>query len=195
MSQKFKYLQVIAEALIPLLGFYFWDWGLYFILLFYFIDLVADLLVSHLKTSKIQQYNQQGNSGWLKWGVSSAFLFVVSVVSIHTALWFIFPSINFWKEAKSFWMYKELGIEQGYILVPLVFVMAIQQYKMEFVRFRLFEKQDVNRLWLSKVRAYLAMIGFSGLVVGLSQFIILPEWAYVIGIVSFVSMYSLNAKS
>lgn len=195
MNPKFRYLQVVAEALIPLLGFYFWDWSLYFILLFYFIDLFADLIVSHFKTSKIQQYNQQGEPGWLKWGLSSGLLFVVSLVSIHTAVWFIFPSIDFWKEAKAFWMYKELGIEQGYILVPLVFVMAIQQYKMEFVRLRLFEKQDVNGLWLSKVRAFLAMIGFSGLVVGLSQFIILPEWAYVIGIVSFVSMYSLTAKN
>lgn len=194
MNPKFKYLQVFTEALIPLLGFYFWEWGLYFILLFYFIDLVADLIVTHLKTNKIISYNVGTTSSWVKWGVLSGLLFLISVVAIHAALWFIEPEIDFWNEAKAFWLYKELGLEQGYVLVPLVFIMAFQQYKMEFLRLRLFEKQDANRLWMSKVKAYLVMIGFSGLTIGLSQFIVLPEWAYVIGVVSFVSLYSLSAK-
>lgn len=195
MNPKFRYFQVLTEALIPLLGFYFWEWGLYFILLFYFIDLLADLIVTFLKTKKINHYNIQKGSAWRKWGALATLLFLVSIVSIHIAVWSVQPNIDFWNETKAFWMYKEMGIEQGYILVPLVFLMAFQQYKMEFVRMRIFEKQDVNRLWVSKLKAYFVMVGFAGLVVGLSQFIILPEWAYVIGIVSFVSLYSLTAKN
>ena len=32
------FIQIIGELAIPLIGFFFWNWSLYFILLFYMIE-------------------------------------------------------------------------------------------------------------------------------------------------------------
>ena len=66
MNQRVKYVQLFTEALIPLLGFFMWDWGLYFILLFYFIDITTDEVFSHLKSKKIVAFKMIRKNEWIK---------------------------------------------------------------------------------------------------------------------------------
>ena len=54
-----KIIQVAADAAIPLMGFFLWDWSLYFILLFYLLDLLASEIIAHLSARKIREYNGQ----------------------------------------------------------------------------------------------------------------------------------------
>ena len=70
-----KYIQLVGDAIIPILGFFFWDWNLYFILLFYFLDMLTKEVLLHLKSNKINQYilnrhrNQSGLATRCRLGV------------------------------------------------------------------------------------------------------------------------------
>lgn len=129
-----KYILLVSDALIPLLGLFVWNWSLYFILLFYLLDLTAREVIMHLKTREI--YRAQGLKNTQKWqqkGLLSGALFLTVVTGIHFAVWWMQPSINFPNELVAFWKYEELGIQQGYILLPLIVYAAYAQYRMSFL--------------------------------------------------------------
>lgn len=159
-NSRAKLLQIGLEALIPVLGYWFWNWSLYFILLFFFIDLVADEVISHLKSKRIVNYNKLDSKRWFVWSIiSTCTLFIVVVLS-HFDISLLVGEINFGEELMSFWRYKDMGIEQGYILVPLVVFAAYQQYKMEFLAIGAERKMTVRDVWRPKVVANgILMIG------------------------------------
>ena len=55
-ANKVKLIQTLGELLIPLLGYFFWNWSFYFIALFYFLDLLASTCILPLKINKIEGY-------------------------------------------------------------------------------------------------------------------------------------------
>src|SRR5690554_8069219 len=55
---RLRLINAISEAIIPLLGIFFFEWGIYFILLFYFIDLVATEVFLYIKVNKIIQFQK-----------------------------------------------------------------------------------------------------------------------------------------
>lgn len=197
MNKKAKYIQLTSEALIPLLGFFLWGWSLYFIILFYFIDMVVDEGIIHAKANKIVKYNlkKEKKKSWLGYGIISAAVFIVSVTVIHFSLYFICEGIEFKQETMAFWEYKELGIKQGYLLVPLVFFVGYQQYRMEFLMLARYRNTTLSNLWKRHISALAIVLGFAGFCTGLSQFIVLPEVVYVLGIVVFTISYKLLTRS
>ena len=194
MNQRVKYIQLFTEALIPLLGFFMWDWGLYFIPLFYFIDILTDEIFSHLKSKKIVEFKMTPKNEWIKLGVLSGAILILSIFVIHLATLSLFPHIDFITQIINFWTYEELGIQQGYLLVPILVFGGYQQYKMNFLMPKKFRTKSIKNLWQAKIQASVVQIAFAGLVIGLSQFQFFPEWMYVIGIVVFVSLYQLRYK-
>jgi hypothetical protein len=90
-----KHGLLLSEALIPVLGFFLWDWGLYFILLFYFFDVLAQEIIMHLKSKKIIVAQEFSNpSSWIKLGALSA-LVVFGIISlIHVSMFYIDPAIG-----------------------------------------------------------------------------------------------------
>ena len=195
MNQKIKYVQLFTEALIPLLGFFMWDWGLYFILLFYFIDIITNEVFSHLKSKKIVEFKMSGKNEWIKLGVFSVFILFLSIFVIHLSTLSLFPHIDFIQQAINFWTYEELGVQQGYILVPILAFGGYQQYKMNFILPKKFRTKSIKNLWQAKIQASVVQIAFAGFIIGLSQFQLFPEWLYVIGIVVFVFLYQLRYKT
>lgn len=189
-----RYIQLAMEASIPLLGFFLWDWSLYFILLFYFIDLIAAELIMHLKSKKIVQYLQAQQSK-KDWVIRSTFSFTVLLLGgalIHFSMLFIQDGIDFSMEIAAFWNYEEMGLKQGYIFVPLVFLLSYQQYKMEFLlpaRYRTLQVVDV---WKKHTKALIVVAGFSGICLGVSLVYVLPEIVFVFGIVTFTVLYKLK---
>ena len=189
MSQK--YIQLLSEALIPLLGFFLWDWGLYFILLFYILDMFANEFVIHLKSRKTTdfQIEKRNKLTWIKSGVMSIALITVIIVLIHLVMRSIEPGINFIEQATSFWNYTEFGIKQGYVLLPLLFFAGYQQYKMQFLASAKYRNTVMKYLWKKHFQAFIVVIGFCGLTFGLSQIYIFPEIVYILGTVLFTTLY------
>ncbi len=186
-----KYLMLFSDALIPILGFFVWDWSLYFILLFYIIDLLAREVITHVKTRKI--YSDQGlkkRSKWIRNGLISAVLLLLVFILVHVAVFFIQPGIHFIKEVQLFWAYKELGVQQGYLLVPLVGYAAYAQYKMQFLMTGKSRKVLVDTLWGQHIKALIFMLIGSVLGIMLAYFASPPELLYVLAIVIGAGAFS-----
>lgn len=144
-----KYSQHIAEALIPLLGFYFWNWNWYFILLFYVLDGLAREIVLHLKSKKIFA-TQGGNSArdvWVKFGVKSAVMALVVAFVLHFMYFINHPQVDFGQEFTLFLSYTEMGIAQGWVLLPLIALNVWTQYKFTFLKLGLHTKISLSQLW------------------------------------------------
>jgi len=191
MKSKQKYIQLLFEALIPVLGFFVWDWSLYFILLFYFIDVLTGEFIVHLKSKKIVAVQgPQQKSSWRSKGAMSFMLLAVSFALVHFAVWSIHPKIDFVQQIVDFWTYTELGVQQGYILLPMVALLGYQQYKMEFLIKGKDRTTELPVVWQKHISTLLAFLGFSGVVLGLSQFIVFHEVVYVLAIVIATGAYN-----
>jgi hypothetical protein len=187
-----KYIQLIGDAVIPLLGFFLWNWSLYFILLFYIIDILLGEVVINLKTKKtLQERTTEDKSIWYKQGILSTVLFVVNCILIHLAVQELHPTIDFQQEALAFWSYKDMGIEQGYILLPLLIIVAYQKYKMEFLMPGLFRTINLQAIWKEHKKANIIQLAFIGLAFGVFSFISPPEWLVILLIVAISSGYKL----
>ena len=197
MRKNQKLIQVLLEAVIPLAGFFFWDWNLYFILLFYFIDILANEAIVHLKSRKIVSFQGKKTTkkDWLKFGVISLFTLSLSLLISHFALRFILHGIDFKLEVVSFWNYTEMGLKQGYILVPIIVLMSYQKYKMEFLMPARYRNAVIKTTWMKHIKALIVILAFACLSLGVSQFLKLPEIVYVLGIVLFSSIYQLKRES
>lgn len=186
-----KYLLLVSDALIPLLGFFVWNWSLYFILLFYFIDLLAAEVITHLKTKKM--YEAQGlknTSKWIKQGLLSGIVLILVLASAHVAVWFLAPNIDFLKEIVLFWNYEELGIQQGYLLVPLVTYAAYAQYKMQFLAPGKAKTVLMDTLWKKHIIAFILMLAGAVATILVCVIVPLPEVIVVLGIVASAALYS-----
>lgn len=191
MKIKQEYIQLVGDAIIPLAGAFFFDWSLYFILIFYCIDLLALEVILNLKSKKTVEFRGINKKEWSKRAVKSGVLLLLTLALIHTAVFFIEPGIDFKQQLYDFIMYEEMGIAQGFILVPLIAFSAYQLYKMNFLMPARFRTVSMDEIWRPHFISLVVMIGFSGLAIGLSQFIVFHELVYVLGIVIVSSAYQL----
>ena len=108
---------------------------------------------------------------------------------IHFGVFFIQRAIDFQTELIDFMSYEELGIPQGYILVPLIAFASYQLYRMTFLMPARFRTITMDEIWRPHLISLGIIIGFSVLVIGLSQLVVFHELIYVLGIVVISSAY------
>lgn len=190
-----KYVLLVSEAVIPILGFFAFDWGLYFILLFYFFDVFAQEVLMHVKSKKIvTEQNLTDKKPWFQSGAISIILLAIMITLVHCVMLVIHPSIDFIDQIKLFWTYEEMGVQQGYILFPLVGLMAYMQYKTDFLARRMERVAELDVEWKKHLRGLLTIIGFTGVALGLGQFIVFSEVVYLLGVVVVIGAYTLLIK-
>lgn len=194
MRVNLKFFQLASDALIPLLGYFLWDWNLYFIVLFYLLDYLVYEVFMHLKAKKIREIQGDHSVNWFKLGLISSLLLLVNLLLVHLTMESIVPNINFSIEIVAFWQYKDLGIEQGYVLLPLIAFTGYQRYKMEFLMTGIFQKISIHRLFKNHIQAQLIALGCITLAFGLSHLIRLPELVYIIGIIALSGAYQILRK-
>jgi hypothetical protein len=196
---KLKFIQAIGEAVIPLLGFFYFEWNLYFILLFYFIDLVTTEVFLHLKINQILKF-QSVRSYPKKWKINTfinSLLVLIILTGTHFVITLLYPGLSFKHEFVDFVMYEEAGIPipQGFILLPIVVFGNYQQYKTMFLRPRLYQRQSWSFLFYSRKRALL--IALVGIIIAftIASFVVIPIVIYLILIVviKFVIDYKFMA--
>jgi hypothetical protein len=186
-----KIIQVAGDALIPLAGYFWWEWNLYYILLFYLLDYISNEIFLHIKSKKIQTSQNTPLKIWIKNAIISSFLLIFTVLCVHFAMLHISPGIQITDELWRFWKYKDLGIEQGYILIPLIFLVGFQRYKMEFVATAQFKTVQMKELWKQHIIVHFAILAFSCTVIGLSAFIVFPEIVYISSLILASSVFQL----
>lgn len=195
MNKRMRYIQLALEASIPVLGFFVWNWSLYFILLFYFLDLFASEFVMHLKARQVVLHQgKKQQKEWLTGAGVSLGLLIFVILAAHAAVYHMHPGISFAQEIAAFWNYEEMGIPQGYLLAPLVFLMSFQQFRMEFMMPARYRTLSMKALWKPHIRAFLFMS--LGALAALASSLLpgIPEVIYVLSIVAAATAYSLLAK-
>ena len=128
MNSLEKYSSLLGEILFPLIGFLFFDWGFYFILLFILFDRCAKLLFlnARLKRSSIQKTTVS------QIRLVSFLLFFAECAAVHIGCTFLLPDFDILLEFSVFWTYEEMGIQQGYLLVPALFLAEWMSTKRDF---------------------------------------------------------------
>ena len=108
--------RLIAEVLFPLMGILFWDWTLNFIVWFYAIDLILTAVVNVVRNRK------------------TILLFEIALPFAELSLLFLIIFISSNGIGASFFAflsYKDMGIAQGYFLVPILLLNEWLKWKME----------------------------------------------------------------
>lgn len=124
------FIELIGDVLIPILGYFLWDWSIYFILLFVFLDLTVREVIVHLKTNRDRKSQTSFKANdWIKRGVISLLLLLLFIVVTHVAMPVIQPEIQFKDELISFLSYEEFGIQQGYFLGLIVVLIGYTEMK------------------------------------------------------------------
>lgn len=195
---RLSLVNAIAEAVIPIMGLLFFDWGIYFILLFYFIDLVATEVFVYIKVNNIIHFQKIDFPFSLRYGrlIFNSVLMLLVIIISQIAVYFIVPGIDFTNQIVEFLSYEEAGlpIPQGYILLPLVILGNYQQYKAMFVKTGVFKMRSWKDLIFSRRRAlYIALLG-SALAIVIANLIALPGYAYVLVIVGIKFWIDLKTK-
>lgn len=192
MQKQQLYIQLISNLIIPVLGFWLWDWSLYFILLFYILDIIASEIVTYLKVSKIKKVGvvEEIKSPTLTFALVSALFILVCVSLFHIGILVLHPEINFKNEVWSFLTYKELGIQQWVLLLPLIVLMAISSFKMEFVAPKLFLLQKEKEVWKARLKEQFLLLSFTAILIFIVAAFKISETVILVIIIVITTVYN-----
>lgn len=117
---------IIGDAALPLLGFLFWDWGFYFIVLYFLFDIFirALYLIKRVKLLPAIDLNY-------RFSLLGIFLTIIEICLLHLLVYFSLSPVSLFQELWLFLSYEELGIAQGIVLLPLLFLNEIIKIRNE----------------------------------------------------------------
>ena len=173
-----KVFQLLAEIAIPLLGYFFWDWGFYFILLFFLLDYLVFITFSFIKHRKIMQFREAKYFFPIKQVFYSSLILIFTLIFTFIGLPLIGP-FDFSLETWEFLSYKEMGIPQGLLLLPLLIYGGYAQYKMQFLMPRKFATISASENWKQHFFFLSIALLAALLFYILSSFFVFPEFIYI----------------
>lgn len=173
---------LVGDVAFPLMGYFLWDWSLYFILLFFMLDQLARVVFLHWRMKLIELSSTEKRNQLLK----ASFLFLSEVIIIHAVILVQNPSIQFIAEFWRFFHYKDMGIEQGYILLPLVFFGEWMRINNELKLNIVGQKQKA--LLAKSLKNAFVRISFFALILGVLSFVFIPEWLIVFPFLAVVTI-------
>ncbi len=188
---QLRIFQALADLAIPLLGYFFWNWSFYFILLFFLLDYLVSCVFAFVKVNKINEYRGIEAAFPGKQALLTFLLIAVSLLALFPALPLINPAFNLGKETWEFLSYTDLGIPipQGVILLPLLAYGGYVQYKMQFLMNGRFTTATTQSVWRSHFMTAFIVLALSGLFFGLSMLIVFPQVLYTILLIFGVAGY------
>lgn len=184
-----KTIQVLGGALIPLLGYFSWNWSLYFIVLFYFLDQLVSEVFFSVKLIETKK-KQSGDHSIFKSVVLSFILFIGYIMIVHLTFLNL-VSIDFKKEAIKFLTYEELGLQQWMFLIPLLALVGYQQYKMEFILRKVSERFSFKDIAKRHIQINILILSSLAVLYASSFIFVLPDVVYLFIIVIFSSAFGL----
>ncbi|MEY4127870.1 MAG: hypothetical protein RL737_2059, partial [Bacteroidota bacterium] len=95
--------RILAEVLLPLIGVFAWQWSFDFICWFYVIDVFLNASVGILRHREFRA----------PIGLALPWFELVLVITL-----IVLSGNELWPSLKNFLAYKDMGIAQGYILIP-----------------------------------------------------------------------------
>ncbi|MBP5982420.1 MAG: hypothetical protein KA734_01770 [Fluviicola sp.] len=169
--------QTVLEAALPLAGYFFWHWDTSFILLFYLLDWILFLAINSVKAKKRFAFSQlaiEKKQAIRTLLLGTAFLIITCFVVLLT-MQLLQPTFNFSERVVAFLRYNDMGIEQGYVLLPLLLLNGISVYKQQFIRPELYKYLTMGQLINESSKQGLLLLACAGLFLGVALFVQLPE--------------------
>lgn len=170
-------VQLIGDLAIPLLGYFLWDWSLFFILLFYLIE---NLFYSVFRIETIREIKKvvlkKDQTRDIKSLLKTLLLWSFECVLVHFLILEIYPKQSLFREWIHFLMYEDLGIPQGIILLPLLYFtsrMKMKQNTLIFIR-NMKSSNELSTLAVNFTTTWIAF-GFWGILLGINYFYQLHE--------------------
>lgn len=194
--QKARITQTVFEALLPILGYFFWGWDTSFVLMWFGLDWISGIVLTYLKTRKRYNYSRQEHEQKL----AKQRLLLVSGAFVITSIatWFTLPQLNHifsWKERIwAFLSYADMGIPQGIIIVPLIALNGYLLYNNIFLKFRLYEHIGMRQL--TKHLPYEAILSASISVLALIMSFVIeyPNEILLFGSIIGITVFRLNSR-
>ena len=131
MNRQEKIGSLIGDIGIPILGFFFWNWSIYFICLFFLLDQLSREVSHWYRMRYIKKQVPLSSKSYLL----NLLIFIAFFFIAHWYNFMLHPTINFAHEMSAFFWYKDSGIAQGFILFPLVMVSERMRFKMNMKQF------------------------------------------------------------
>ena len=174
MKSQEKIVILLGDIAFPLIGFFFWNWGFYFIALYFIIDQLAKqtFLIVRLKNISLQFTEK---AILLSKSMALFFFEVLIIILINYQMTVEFNPIN---GIIKFLSYEDMGIQQGVVLIPLLIFAEWMKMKTEqkLKQSDELKQQNINRsLQQSQIR--LSMLG---IILGIVNFNMLTELLIVI---------------
>lgn len=191
--KQIKLIQIIAELAIPLLGYFYWKWNIFFIFLFLFLDLVANTVLLHFKQQKIKEHQNERTTilpYYLMYLVGLSGVFYGALLCCQK----IIPDFDFYKQVHTFFFLKDMGISQGYLLVPLIVLTGIMQYKAEFKNTKKYVSTKLSRLLNLHLLGILLPLVGAFFIFGLLQFMQIPQLILICVLLGGCATYSYFFK-
>ena len=117
---------LLGDVALPLAGFLFWDWGFYFISLFFLFDLIFRTLFLSRRLTPLNELKNR--SRILFRGFLYSFF---EVLLIHCIVVSVFVHLKIGDSFLAFLTYEELGIPQGAVLLPLLLLNEFMKIRNE----------------------------------------------------------------
>lgn len=192
MLKRQLYIQLISNCIIPILGFWLWNWSLYFILLFYILDILSSEIVQFLKVKKIKEIQETGLIAIPTRTysiVSILFLFLI-ILEINTGMILYHPKIEINMEIWVFLSYVEMGIPQGVVLIPLIAMMTYTSYKVDFIVPKAYLHIQEKQLWKSHLKERFVLLSFCIILTLFAVSFNLKEWIVLVVTLVFITGYN-----
>jgi hypothetical protein len=181
MSARLTLISGVGDVIIPVLLFYVWNWDLHYILLFIYIDLIAALFMAFLKEQKIKRVQENKSSVGLLGTFMFYFIYVCSGIALfELGIVQLYPDMSLSKSLWNFLWEVELGIPQIALLIPLLFLVNFQQYKLLFIRTQQYRVMPLKLIQITHKSQWLLFLASSVIFFSLSFVIQAPLDVFLI---------------
>lgn len=122
--KKVQFLsEILGDFLLPLLGFLFWSWDLYFILLYILLDYTIRLLFTFIRP----------DSRSFQWLLRPVLFYLSFLILSHFYMVLTAPTWRFSSAFSAFFWYEDFFIPQGFIIIPLLIYTETSRQRMELM--------------------------------------------------------------
>lgn len=197
-AKKILIAQILIEGLIPILGYFYWNWDASFIFLFYLIDWVLHWTLSAVKVKKcisIQVLKKEDTNKTyfqLYFGIAGI---LINIALVYLLMFNIHDQFSWLERIWSFLSYSDMGIPQGLILPPLLIFSGIMEYKQKFLRIELYKKIPAFAFTSKTKQQAMITVPIFSSVLMLSFFVKIPDAVLLFGTITGVLGYRLYSRN
>lgn len=175
--QRAFLFQTLFEAAIPVVGYFEWGWDLSFILLFYLLDwlLAFGILIAKGRKRLVYSGDRSERHLLIQHSMIGFLLLITACAGIATSIVFLQPGLDWAERIRAFLTYADMGIAQGWFLVPLMVLNGVMVYRQQFLMTAKYRVQDMAHMTRPFVQQGFILLGCAGLLLGLTALISFPQ--------------------